>query len=547
MDENKNYTKDVEEKNITQDEKTSYMANNEVHDEKNNRRNSKPKRKIKKQTVIFIILIIVCILLTAVVTIIKIKNINNSLKSDKEDDKNDMFVEEVVKKKQAEDTIYLVSGLEDTYNNNDLVINKINVQDGNIVEKINYQIKNGNTMEYLSISGLKDKEIENKINEDIKNNVYNIIEKNPSQRNQVSVRVMGNFSNVLSISGYKNSMIWSNNQWSTVDTQNFFLNYDLTTGSKLSLEDLFISSTSINSIISEAAYRSMAWDTNLSLDDMESYQKNQNMDNRDTSQYEEKILEIISNYKKNKDSLSFYFTPTTLNIFGFPTEYDKTTRGGSVNLMDYMDSVAIYKKYANKDIFESNNIGLKNIYVFTIPIPVTLENSDCIYGKLNKRLFVDVSLAQKYEEILKQIDGAVIDKVISDGNGKTQNIVNNLKNISNNSDSGYVYQGYCSVGYYDGKGWVKKKPHITIDLIYCQSEMSATTFDNEIFKKLAKKAIEPKSSIDGMFLGEYDQKTVDGITSELGRKVWYYDLNGNYIGDDESVVTIKNNKNSGQS
>ena len=40
MDENKNYTKDVEEKNITQDEKTSYMANNEVHDEKNNRRNS---------------------------------------------------------------------------------------------------------------------------------------------------------------------------------------------------------------------------------------------------------------------------------------------------------------------------------------------------------------------------------------------------------------------------------------------------------------------------------------------------------------------------
>ena len=547
MDENENNTKELEENNINQDEKISELEKNEVQDIKDRKQHSKQKKKIKKQTVIFIIIIVVCILLTACATIIKIKNINNSLKSTKEDEKNDKFIEEVTQKKQAEDTRYLVTGFEDTYNNNDLVINKINVQNGNIVETIDYKTRNGNIIEYLSISGLKDKEIENKINEDIKNNVYNFIEKNPSERNQVSVRVMGNFSNVLSISGNKNSMIWSNNQWSAVDTQYFSLNYDLTTGNKLTLEDLFISSTPINSIISQAAYHSMAWDTSLSLDDFEGYQRNHDMDNRDTSEYEEKILDIINKYKRNKDSLSFYFTPTTLNIYGFPAEHDKINRGGSINLMDYMDSVSIYKKYANKDIFESNNIGLKNIFVFTNPIAAFLESKDYIYGKFDKRLFVDVSLPQIYEEQLKQIDSAIIDKVLRDGKGKIQNIINNLKNTSNNSDSGYVYQGYSGIGFYDGKGFVKQIPHFNVEITYCQSEMDASTFDNELFKKLAKKAIEPKSSIDGLFLGRDDQMTVDGITSEFGRKVWYYDLNGDYLGDDESVVAIKNNENSGQS
>ena len=521
------------------EENTSLNINDKSNENKNDKKittNVKKKKKLKTRTKVLIIVIVLCIIITTVLTLLKIKSINDNKNKGEEkiqETIEDAFVTEERTKKQAEDAIYLCKNFEETYNQNDLEIKTVNEGD----DPEDYAARKFTRISYVKISGLKDTNIQNKINKEIKELAYSMIKENISGADEVSVSVKANYSNVLSLEFSKLSRDFSNiDKVDDIRTDYKIkcLNYNLVTGEKLHLEDLFVSSAPIASIVSDAAYNAMAWDTNISFDmSEEELDKNTNMDRRDTSNYEDELLAIVNRYKNKKGNIEFCFTETKLFIYDLLNNEQILSGRMSINLMDYIQYLTIFKKYASNNIYTNNDIGMKNIYVYTTPICASLltkkeDLKGITYGKLTSNLFVD---AQSTNLNIYNVSDDIDKKISNDFKTRFNQKINSIKEKSNNnSDKGYVYQ--CLFSYED-----EYEPFIKVYIDATLSEMSRDFFDKNIFKELAKLSVKPKASIDGLLFNEYNK--VEGITSKEERIEYYYDIDGNYLGDNKSVLKKK--------
>ena len=509
-------------------------------EEKNTEVKVKKKKKLKTRTKVLIIVIVLCILLTTVLTILKIKSINENKNKGEEkiqEKVEDAFVTEETTKKKAEDAIYLCESFEETYNKNDLEIKTVNEGDN----PEDYSARKYTRISYVQISGLKDTNIQNKINNEIKELAHSMIKENSTGADSLNVSVKANYSNVLSLEFDKMSTKYTkNDEVETIDNKIKGLNYNLVTGEKLHLEDLFVSSAPIAAIVSDAAYNALAWDTNISFNmSEEELDKNINMDRRDTSNYEDELLAIVNKYKNKKDNIEFCFTETKLFIYDLVS--DKLISSGrmSLNLMDYIQYLTIFKKYASSDIYTSNDIGMKNIYVYTTPLCSFLSSKEDLkyitYGKLTSNLFID---AQSTNLNLYNVNEDIDKKVSNDFNNRFKNIINNVKEKSNsNLDKGYVYQCLLSGDFVTYEE--EYEPFIKVYVDSALSEMSRDFFDKNIFKELAKLAVVSKASVDGLMFQDNEYHKVEGITTKNERAEYYYDKNGNYLGDNKSVLKKK--------
>ena len=146
----------------------------EINIESKSKKDIKKKRKIKltKQSIAVIIIILACIVITVCLIVLKIRNLNE--KYNDEEKVSEVFEDE--SKKEDQDLKFVV-GENDTLDYNDLSYETVYVIDGvETTDRSVYQNtynKATSVYSYISISGLKDKNVENKINEDIKNTVFN--------------------------------------------------------------------------------------------------------------------------------------------------------------------------------------------------------------------------------------------------------------------------------------------------------------------------------------------------------------------------------------
>lgn len=182
--------------------------------------------------------------------------------------------------------------------------------------KINY------SNDTVSISGLKDKEVETKINKklatlDAKKNEYD-------NRN---CYVNFNMSNVLSISCKEET-----------------INVNLIDGEDLKIEEIFNKDTDISSIILKGIY-----DTYCSWNGCTYNEEYATEDYY--NEIDEDIVEKMQNIKNNNYKIKLY--ENSLNIL-YPQESDTYDNlDTSIQFSDFIDSITIYDRFLKDDIYET--------------------------------------------------------------------------------------------------------------------------------------------------------------------------------------------------
>ena len=167
---------------------------------------------------------------------------------------------------------------------------------------------NNNDCEYIQLSGLKQAKVENNINKDILNKVKELSKK---ENKSIYVLKKGNFSNILSVVFYTEEQDLTQ----IIDT----LNYSLVTGDKLTIKDLFLSTTDITSIINKEISKQIR---NNSIN----------------------VGDIINNKYK------FYFDQSAVYLLLDDNILE-------INFYDYYESFGLYNKYlTNISIFKNDNV-----------------------------------------------------------------------------------------------------------------------------------------------------------------------------------------------
>jgi len=290
----------------------------------------------------------------------------------------------------AEKTIDLYG----TYDENDLKINdaeeNVNILGKNI--KVNFK----------QIEGLKNKEVENKINNEIKTYVIEKVEEiseksNPYKTINIYSNIIGNFANVLSLEINFNYYVEDK-----FETDEIFLNYELITGKQLSFEDLFTKDADLHSIVRKALYKRVIEDetVNYLVNDIK-FDKEKNewiatyWEHDESTgigkEVEKTYIPELTDYEINKklkkyinyDNKNFSFSPRSIRL-EMDDEYYY-----SVDFIDIADEVVIYDKFLmNESLFEKQDIGMKNIW--TCSIPYNYDEAFFEYGFATENLFYEI-------------------------------------------------------------------------------------------------------------------------------------------------------------
>lgn len=495
----------MEENKIIDNQESNDMKLEDINSNDNRNKVKKNKTYDKRRIIIIIFTIILCVVITTLVIFIKINKLNKTkIDTSESDDSN---IEEIginnerPSKVEPDDLNYAINSLSDKYNENDLKIEEI--VDGNI--------------RYVQISGLKNITIQNNINNEIKSLVYDLSYKNADYILRAVIRA--SFSNVLSVE--------------ILGEENIGLNYDLTTGEKITIDKLFISSAPIGTIISDLAYQAYA----KSKADFNSMPV-ADMLNADLSEFEEDVINIISKYNENKESIKFSFSVAELDFYG------ENGSIGTINLVDYKDYIAIFKRYVGEDIFIDNNIGVKNIFVFTDSINRYAglkggKRSDEVfaYGKINDNFFVDIGDLPVKPTI--EIESNAYKKIRDDVKSKINNIFNERKEKSlADKNKGYIFQSLSP--YIDIK---ENSKIVSVIFDFSEIELDKELFDNNLSELLirAYKYSLTYPAVDGVFLGNilsvsgpYNDKVLNRNGDTM---IWYYNVeDGNYLSDNEELA-----------
>ncbi len=235
------------------------------------------------------------------------------------------------------------------YDQNDLLIN---------THEEEYE---GIVLEIPQIDGLKDKMVQDRINQDILERVEAAYQ-DISDLRFLSYSTMANFSNVLSINVYMAGEAENS-------SKQIQLNYNLNNGEMLTFEDLFLSDTDILGII-HSAFRDM-----LIKDQMQGdYDENQ-------------LYKIVKAYSNAEDKM-FAFTPSSILLY-------HNGSVASVKMIDIADEVAVYSRFVTEDsIYERDDIGKKNVFT-CMDIPENLFEV-WEFGYLEDNLWYDYTVLKEY-------------------------------------------------------------------------------------------------------------------------------------------------------
>ena len=305
--------------------------------------------------------------------------------------------------------------LKGTYNQNDIKIE----QKTATKEKVE--------VSYCQIYGLKDKIIQDSINKELEKVALNCYKEKITDLNEVinvSVNMwnLANFSNTLSfVIDYVAKI--------DDDGDGFYqgykgLNYDLTTGEKITVDKLFTSDAPIENILRRSAYYSLAQNNledNLSGDFVIS----------DYGDIEGEIIKIIDLYKRGKIT-EFYFGPKSITMYYDENKYI------IVNMQENAEYIAIYNRYlVDETIYETNNVGLKNLY--TLTERYTDDNYRYTNYEKGKNYFIDITIdAWDENEASKNLQQTKINDIKAE--------IEKVKAYANkNSDNFYILNYYINI------------------------------------------------------------------------------------------------------
>lgn len=386
------------------------QLNNENFNMENNQQenNKKVKQKNKnvnyslRNTVIFLLIfMIICIGITIFFIF------NAKKQSNKNDTTNS--VTESIKESIIPDNLGITSKYET------FTVNPVNF------EKI-YLIKGTDEnaeVSYVSIDGLKDKNIQESINNAIKSEVMDLYSKN-KKGVEITAKCYASFSNVMSVlvQAYGNSVHIEKG-----------LNFNLVTGDILKFEDLFTNNANIRTILNQSyvdSYKQFKLDGIIQDElttnkDVEYYDKEYEKSIQERlSDIESKVFKFVNDYR-NGEKFEFYFTNSSINII------NKDIYIVKIKMSEYFNDIAIYNryknenniydgKYDNKDILGNSNRMIfinpmqENVcqsFIMSEPIPIDnfgvfKLNEDVICALLIEGNNIDHS-TEKYKQLINVV------------------------------------------------------------------------------------------------------------------------------------------------
>lgn len=457
----------------------------------------------------FIIYILALIIITAISIFITIRYIdkNNSVSTIAENN----YVDNKIK---AEDAKFALNSYSETYNENDLVIKEYIDNNGKVVEnKSEERNTGGQRISFIQIEGLKDKNIQNIVNNKLKDTAYGM-----GSNLAIESNITANFSNIISVT------------ISSFENHNFkeqkVLNIDLNTGEEIPFEKVFVSSASVNSILSDGLYKILAWDVRSQNTNQDNWEDDFDISKYDISDFESKEVILAKRYEKLNGNINYSISFSGLIIYDL---LDGLTQNSymhtiEIDFVDHLEDIAIFKRYVTQDsIFERADLGMKNMIVCECPIPYALKTMD-MNTTLNLGFISDNIYMEDYLQIVESVDSNVksnIIKYLKTVSDETK------KSITANSNEGVFYQRDFNT-YYDSFD----------DCYHVQSNCITTKCDLTYFKKYAfrdyiKSKIRKSADVSILFfvendyLNEYPELNVKNTSDE---KELVFDKNGQYIG-----------------
>lgn len=339
-----------------------FQLNNDKEIESNEENIDKnPKKRLKGITKIIIFLItftLICAIVTAGLIIMhnrknleQEENVNN-----KQEEKKEIF--------EVEDDGFGIKSLTERYNNNALKIERNEDKIGTRVPTHEYDNNTSKIrIEYFSIDGLKNEEIEKQINKELKDKAYELYkdeELNDSNIDSINIysHEQANFGNVLSVEITKSINYKEVNGEYKYDYSTEYLNFDLTTGNKISFKELFTNKTSIKNVLIPAinkTIRNKYMNENRTGDGFHI-----DFATMDLSSVEEETYVILNKIMKNIDNIKFGFS--CRNIF-----LNLDDENIVIDMSETYQNIAIYKRFLTKDSIFDDKYGdtTKSGFVFT--------------------------------------------------------------------------------------------------------------------------------------------------------------------------------------
>lgn len=360
--------------------------------------------KTTKGKVIFVVIFcIICITITLGAVIYKNIEIDDDIAQENNENESQKNVNGI--------------DLKGTYNQNDLTITEKRATKDKV------------EITYCQISGLNNNVIQNNINKDLESAALNFYKEKVTDLNEVinvivNVNNTANFANTLS---FEVSYVAKKDDDGDGFYQGFKgLNYDLTTGEKITFDKLFTSNAPMEELLRKSAYYSLIrknLTTNLAGE----------LEVADYGDVEEQTKLFVEKYKKGKIT-EFEFSPKTINVFWGENDIIE------IDMAKYSDYIAIYNRYLSDDgnIYEKNDVGLKNLYTLT-------ERNSSQYTYMNyqkgSNYFIDINLVNydgkdnEFSENLKK------DKII-----ELEAEIEKIKNlVYKNPDNFYILNYNISI------------------------------------------------------------------------------------------------------
>ena len=268
-----------------------------------------------------------------------------------------------------------VSGIDKkgTYNQNDLKLEEKRIT------------REKAEITYFEIYGLKNKIIQDSINDEIRETALNYYKEDIKDLNEVinvSVRMnkMANYSNVLSIELYYVAKKDDNGDGLYDGFKG--LNYDLTTGEKISFEKIFTSDAPMQDILRQSAYYSFVENGELEMN------LAGDLIVKDYNDIEDKVIEFLDLYKNKeinkaktnvaKDPNSFYVVNYHISLFDRTDLIDgvkliSCSEAGNTYEMTVHDFEEIIEQEIRDYIKRESNSGAVPDYVYDFSKTLKIE------------------------------------------------------------------------------------------------------------------------------------------------------------------------------
>ena len=285
--------------------------------------------------------------------------------------------------------------LNGTYNENDIIISE------------NAEIFNSVEIQIPQISGLKNKDIETKVNNSIREKIYSSL-KEYSDIEYMSFYTNANFSNVISIictCGLKD------------DWKEIYLNYELINGEELKLDDLLSQNTDIYTVVRKAFYRAAAGSA-VRNEDIEEPKYDPTTNtwyvyryewNTSTESSEKKKVEFVIDEDEVAQNIANFINSSRKDFFFSSQGVYLKTYDYFVNFTDIADNIVIYDKYLTEEsLYEKDDIGLKNLFTCARSCSYVVKYQD--YKMLGDNLFYDVAIKESDTVIWDRINAAGVNE-----------------------------------------------------------------------------------------------------------------------------------------